>query len=88
MAISKDVVHRLHNNFTPPGRFLKKDSETKQWVELTMKEATGKTAQAFAYAIRDRRKIKEENQKHEKTEEPATRLSGTKRPASSLDFAN
>lgn len=53
-----------------------------------MKEATGKTAQAFAYAIRDRRKIKEENQKHEKTEEPATRLSGTKRPASSLDFAN
>jgi hypothetical protein len=53
-----------------------------------MKEATGKTAQAFAYAIRDRRKIKEENQKDDKTEEPATRLSGTKRPASSLDFAN
>eukprot|EP00984_Skeletonema_dohrnii_P036044 scaffold36546_cov222-Skeletonema_dohrnii-CCMP3373.AAC.3 len=89
MAISKDVVHRLQNNFTPPGRFLKKDSDTKQWVELTMKEATGKTAQAFAYAIRDRaRKIKEENQKDDKTEEPATRLSGTKRPAASLEVAN
>jgi hypothetical protein len=92
MALSKAVVERLHNEFTPPGRFLKKDSETGQWVELTLKEAAGKTAQAFAYAIRDRaRQNKEEQQNEEKSKEVRTNVSGTKRPASpaaSLDVVN
>lgn len=92
MALSKAVVERLHNEFTPPGRFLKKDSETGQWVELTLKEAAGKTAQAFAYAIRDRaRQNKEEQQNEEKSKEVRTNVSGTKRPASpaaSLNVVN
>ena len=83
MALSKAVVQRIRNDFTPPGRFLKKDSETGQWVELTLKEATGKTAQAFAYAIRDRAKQNKEEEQKARPEELATKvLSGTKRPAS------
>jgi len=83
MALSKAVVERLHNDFSPPGRFLKKDPETGLWVELTLKEAAGKTAQAFAYAKRDRaRQNNEEEQYGERTEEVTTKVSGTKRPAS------
>eukprot|EP00984_Skeletonema_dohrnii_P011808 scaffold4735_cov104-Skeletonema_dohrnii-CCMP3373.AAC.6 len=55
MMISKAIVEAIYS-MQPPGRFLKKCTDTGQWRELTRREAADKAAQAMAYAVRTSRK--------------------------------
>lgn len=56
MMISKAIVEAIYS-MQPPGRFLKKCTDTGQWRELTRREAADKAAQAMAYAVRTSRKV-------------------------------
>jgi hypothetical protein len=58
MMISKFIVETIYS-MEPPGRFLKKCSETGEWRELSKKEAADKAAQAMAYAVRAELKAKQ-----------------------------
>jgi len=51
MEISKAIVEAVYSK-NPPGRFLKKCSETGQWKELSRRDAADKAAQAMAYIIK------------------------------------
>lgn len=55
MAISRSIAEAIYA-LEPPGRFLKKDPETGEWTELSLKEAATRTSQAMAYAVRERSK--------------------------------
>ena len=51
MNISESIVDAIYS-MEPPGRFLKKCTETGRWTEIPKKEAADKAAQAMAYVIR------------------------------------
>jgi len=51
MEISKAIVEAVYSK-NPPGRFLKKCSETGQLKELSRRDAADKAAQAMAYIIK------------------------------------
>jgi len=51
MEIAKVIVEAVYSK-NPPGRFLKKCSETGQWKELSRRDAADKAAQAMAYLIK------------------------------------
>ncbi len=55
MAISRSIAEAIYA-LEPPGRFLKKDPDTGEWIELSLKEAATRTSQAMAYAVRERSK--------------------------------
>lgn len=42
-----ELVYERITNRSPPGRFLKRDSRTKQWNEMSRKDAIKKIGQAF-----------------------------------------
>lgn len=58
MAISRSIAEAIYA-LEPPGRFLKKDPDTGEWIELSLKEAATRTSQAMAYAVRERSKQKQ-----------------------------
>jgi len=51
MDISKAIVEAVYS-MDPPGRFLKKCSETGQWNELSRRDAADRAAQSMAYVIK------------------------------------
>mmetsp|Transcript_5739 Transcript_5739/g.9407 ORF Transcript_5739/g.9407 Transcript_5739/m.9407 type:complete len:84 (-) Transcript_5739:982-1233(-) len=51
MEIAKVIVEAVYSK-NPPGRFLKKCSETGQLKELSRRDAADKAAQAMAYLIK------------------------------------
>ncbi len=63
MMISKDNVEAIYS-MDPPGRFLKKCSDTGQWKELPEREATNKAAQAMAYLVIVQKKHKKQHSHH------------------------
>mmetsp|Transcript_20389 Transcript_20389/g.28662 ORF Transcript_20389/g.28662 Transcript_20389/m.28662 type:complete len:175 (-) Transcript_20389:499-1023(-) len=54
MMISKSIVDTIYS-MEPPGRFMKKCTDTGLWVVLSQREAVDKTAQAMAYVVRTSR---------------------------------
>ena len=46
MIIANAIVAEIHSK-DPPGRFLKKCSDTGQWLELSKRKANDKAAQAI-----------------------------------------
>eukprot|EP00984_Skeletonema_dohrnii_P026477 scaffold15841_cov77-Skeletonema_dohrnii-CCMP3373.AAC.1 len=54
MMISKSIVETIYS-MEPPGRFMKKCTDTGLWVVLSQREAADKTAQAMAYVVRTSR---------------------------------
>ena len=51
MNMAKAIVEAIYSK-EPPGRFLKKCTETGQWKELSKMEAANKAVQAMGYAVR------------------------------------
>jgi hypothetical protein len=62
MAISRSIAEAIYA-LEPPGRFLKKDPDTGEWIELSLKEAATRTSQAMAYAVRERSKQQQKKKK-------------------------
>lgn len=62
MAISRSIAEAIFA-LEPPGRFLKKDPDTAEWIELPLKEAATRTSQAMAYAVRERSKQQQKTKK-------------------------
>ena len=62
MAISRSIAEAIYA-LEPPGRFLKKDPDTGEWIELSLKEAATRTSQAMAYAVRERSKQQQKKTK-------------------------
>lgn len=62
MAISRSIAEAIYA-LEPPGRFLKKDPDTGEWIELSLKEAATRTSQAMAYAVRERSKQQQQQKK-------------------------
>jgi len=65
MAISRSIAEAIYA-LEPPGRFLKKDPDTGEWIELSLKEAATRTSQAMAYAVRERSKQQQQQQQQQK----------------------
>ena len=57
MDMSKAIVEAIYS-MDPPGRFLKQCPESCQWNELSKRDAADRVAQAMAYAVRGREKLK------------------------------
>jgi len=73
MDIAKAIVEAIYS-MDPPGRFLKKCPKTRQWIELSRREAADKAAQAMAYAING------ESLKEKRREQQRSRLPPSLRP--------
>ena len=54
VMISKSIVETIYS-MEPPGRFMKKCTDTGLWRVLSQREAADKTAQAMAYVVRTSR---------------------------------
>ena len=61
--ISKSIVESI-KSMDPPGRFLKKCPDTREWIELSKEEAWDRAAQAMAYAVRVGNKTEKESTDH------------------------
>eukprot|EP00986_Skeletonema_menzelii_P013417 scaffold7765_cov137-Skeletonema_menzelii.AAC.4 len=57
MEIAKAILEAVYSK-NPPGRFLKKCSETGQWRELSESDAEDRATQALAYAVRCKDELK------------------------------
>ena len=57
MDMAKAIVESIYS-MDPPGRFLKQCPETGQWSELSKRDAADRVAQAMAYAVRGKDKLK------------------------------
>jgi hypothetical protein len=73
MDMAKAIVEAIYS-MDPPGRFLKKCPKTRQWIELSRREAADKAAQAMAYAING------ESLKEKRREQQRSRLPPSLRP--------
>ena len=79
MMISRTIVDDIYSK-EPPGRFLKECPDTRQWIELSRREAADKAAQAMAYVVRNANSAKRASKKKRKAlSSPSTTAAATKK---------
>ncbi|KAL7451104.1 hypothetical protein ACHAWC_002937 [Mediolabrus comicus] len=79
MMISRTIVDDIYSK-EPPGRFLKECPDTRQWIELSRREAADKAAQAMAYTVRNANSAKRASKKKRKAlSSPSTTAAATKK---------
>jgi hypothetical protein len=66
MNMSNAIVESIYS-MEPPGRFLKQCPDTGEWNELSKREAADRVAQAMAYAIRGKEKLKQQREEHRRS---------------------
>ena len=66
MNMSNAIVESIYS-MEPPGRFLKQCPDTGQWSELSKREAADRVAQAMAYAVRGKEKLKQKREERRRS---------------------
>jgi hypothetical protein len=66
MNMSNAIVESIYS-MQPPGRFLKQCPDTGQWNELSKREAADRVAQAMAYAMRGKDKLKQQREQRRRS---------------------
>jgi hypothetical protein len=71
-AIIQEIVQSIHNESTPPGRFLEFDKDANGWVEVDDAAARKKVSQAIQYASRHKKGKAPPKSVEPSSAEPAT----------------